>query len=113
VAEVKQKIFELCEGFKDRVTDGYIAEFFAEDKSGGTSGAIKSARTMMKNWDRYEIRVALSPGKDLIGKISNWSKKKFNVSFGVSALLREIRAGEIAEELRVVLAAIEDNEPFQ
>jgi len=49
----------------------------------------------------------------MIHKMSEWSNRKYGVSFNAVKLARELSESEIDEEIKFVLSAIESCEDFR
>jgi hypothetical protein len=62
--------------------------------------------------EKVEKRTGLVPGKAVLGKLSDWSKKTYGVSFGANALAKAFTAEEIELEMQDVLMAIQDGRSF-
>jgi hypothetical protein len=52
-------------------------------------------------------------GKGMLSQLAEWAKSTYGVSFGVTALAREINASEIPSELASVLTSIHEGKRFQ
>jgi hypothetical protein len=52
-------------------------------------------------------------GKEVIHKLSEWSNRKYGVSFNAVKLARELSESEIDEEVKSVLSAIENCDDFK
>jgi energy-coupling factor transporter ATP-binding protein EcfA2 len=110
--EIKAKLLEFCEDEKETVLDGIVAGLMAENHGLG-AGANKIARAQLApQWEDPNKRLTLVSGKSLLSDISAWSQKKFEVSFGASAVAKKFHANEVPQEVVSVLQAIEEGEAF-
>jgi len=111
IDQISDKIREIAEFNKDDVYDSFAESFLLQDRAGGSKTANRRARMYLDPiWSRNpDHRVS---GKTLLSGLSSWSKKKFGVSFGVSALLHALRREDLATEVVDVITAIEENEAF-
>jgi energy-coupling factor transporter ATP-binding protein EcfA2 len=112
VDQVSQVIFDFAGAMKDEVMDGFSSEFLAQNKAAGPAVANRSARSMMADWDDWDRRIALAPGKALFSKVSDWAQKTYGVSISTARLAKELTADEIDPEMRSVMTAIENREAF-
>lgn len=111
--EVARTIFALAGELEDEVMDGYIAEFYAQDRTGGPAQASKAARAHMTSvWGDFAGRLSVVSGKKLLARVSDWSQREFGVSLSAVRVARKLRPREIEKELELVLLAIETNQPF-
>jgi hypothetical protein len=111
--EIRQKILATAGEFKDTVMDGFANEFLAQDRAAGLARANSRARELLANWDEYETRLALAPGKALLSKLSNWAKTEFDASFNAPMLAGVFYPAEVPPEIRGVLTAIIEGESFR
>ena len=108
VLEVTNTIEELCELQKDGVTDAIGQELLARNRAAGFSAASALTRARMEqSWTDVRGKVAIVSGKQLLSDLSEWSKRKFNVSFGRMLVAEALHAEEVDSEVRKVMTAIE------
>ena len=93
--------------------DGFATEFLLRDRRSGLATANSRARELLADWDKYETRLALAPGKAVISKLSAWAKKEFDTSFNATILAGLFRTSEVPSEMRDVLTAILEGEPLR
>jgi len=75
--------------------------------------ATHSARERISaNWETMEGRLSLVSGKQLLGKLSQWTQANYGVPISPMGVARQLRRNEIADEVIAVLTAIENNGPF-
>ncbi len=64
---------------------------------------------MLENWNDLTGKLSMISGKAAISKLSEWSKDEFGVQVNSQVLARSINKNEIADEVRIVLTAFENN----
>jgi hypothetical protein len=112
VEDIHGELLRICDLEKDNVLDGLAAEIQAGDKKLGT-GAHRVAREQLKPlWDDPPNRLKLVSGKAAVSQLSTWAQREFGVSFGPVAIAKRFSIDEIPGEIRVVLAAVEETQPF-
>ena len=110
---ISEKLFEFAGEFENEVMDAFASEFLAENRAGGSAQANRSARERMsRGWDTAEGRLSLASGKQVLARLSQWTQEAHGVAISPVRIARELRLNEIANEIVVVLTAIENNEPF-
>jgi len=109
---VRHELDRIADDLKDTVLDAFAQECLARDRSGGVAAANRLAREQMAHWKDPNARLALVSGKEVIARLSDWSKRKFNVSFAPDAIASEMRRSEVPEELSTIITAIHDGEHF-
>jgi hypothetical protein len=110
---ISQKLFELAGELRDEIMDAYSAEFLAENRTGGPTQANRAARERMAaHWETPEGRLSLVSGKQVLGRLSEWTQLNYGVPISPMRIARELRQSEIAREIVDVLEAIENNQPF-
>lgn len=113
VEDVERAIDSICEGLKEDTADKLAHEIHIHNKANGIGYANKHARAKLDIvWQTREGRLSVVSGKDVLSKLSAWSKDKYNVSFGVSTISGEMRADDLADEIVKVLQAIETASNF-
>lgn len=102
-----QSIFEEC---KEDVHNNYATEIQNRDKSLTFKTASEKAKSIVNSkWNKPEYIV---PGKDVIKKLSSWSKHEFGISFNAFQLAKEFRDNEIVPEMNFIIRKIEQCEDF-
>jgi hypothetical protein len=110
LGDVERKMNEFAESLKDEVLDCYSDSFAQRDRGKGLKPANANAREIVnREWaaGRALHRV---PPKEILSKLSDWSKAKYGSSFSIGRLLQHLRREEIAEEVVEVITAIESND---
>jgi energy-coupling factor transporter ATP-binding protein EcfA2 len=112
VQDVKDEIDRIAENLKDEVFDSLCTEF-ATDRSLAAGTANKRARERVTQaWSCFDTRIGVIPGKQTISTLSEWSQKKFGVSFNATKLATFLQVDEIHPELAAVVEAIEGHQLF-
>lgn len=112
-AEVGEKLEEFADGLRLDTLNLVAAEYFEEDRKAGFGGANKQAlERIEKVWKTTAGKLAAVSGKEVVHRLAEWASKKFGVSLNAVKLAKELSASEIDEEIREVLTAIEEGEPF-
>lgn len=89
------------------------SEYFEEDRRAGFVGANKQAlERIEKAWTTAAGKLAAVSGKKVVHRLAEWTNEYFGVSLNAAKLSRELSREEIDDEIREVLAAIEDGKPF-
>lgn len=110
---IGQKLFEFAGTMRDEVTDAYSAEFLPENRAGGATQANRSARQRITpHWETVDGRLSVVSGKQLLGKLSEWTQANYGVPISPMGIARQLRRNEIADEVVEVLTAVENNQPF-
>ena len=111
---VAEKINALADAMKDHLVDALAAELRGYDPRHTAASAGRAARKRMKTaCGEPGGLVALVSGKKLMADLSAWSRRTFDAGFGPHAVANEMKAGEVAEEMTLVLNALEKGRPFQ
>jgi hypothetical protein len=112
VPELWDQIQCICDQFKDTVIDGLASEIQKRDRI-DLVGAIRRARErVLSTWSDPTKRIAQVPGKEVLGRISEWSQKRLGVAFGAPAIAAHMTKAEIPDEVKTVIEAIETGQPF-
>jgi hypothetical protein len=109
-AEVEEAIDAACEALRPDVIRGLADEYQRRHrKEGQVAGlaANEALRVVEAAWQQRESRIAIAPGKALMGHLSRWAKEKCGVSFGPHAIARELLPVEVPAEIRELLAQLE------
>jgi hypothetical protein len=110
--DITSEMLRICESEKDNILDGLAAEIQAVDRKLGT-GAHRVAREQLRPlWDDPQKRLSIASGKAVVSQLSAWAEREFGVSFGPVAIAKRFTVDEIPEEIRVILEAIEEAQPF-
>jgi hypothetical protein len=112
IEEVEAEIDRVTESLREEIFDNLCTEF-AKNKAlaGGTANKLAREK-ITKAWATPAGRLSLIPGKQVISKLSDWSKKHYDVSFGPTKLANSLSATEIDAEIKVVIEAVENREDF-
>ena len=105
---VHSKIDEIASELRDSVFDALSHEYLTSDRSGGVPRANQRARQKLdRAWRTIEGRYGIISGKQVITRLSEWSKQKFGVSFGPLRIAKEMRPNEVPAEMKTVIQSIE------
>ena len=114
ISEIAEKIDEIAIGMKDDTVDSLASELYVRNKKLDISTINKMAREVVEcAWKTPEGRLSIVSGKGMLASLSTWSKDQFGVSFSAIRIARTLQRHEIAEELTLVIRAIERGEPFE
>jgi hypothetical protein len=107
IADVEQELDAICEALKHDTIDALAQHYYNLDKAAGIGSANRKARTKTETaWKTAEGRLSIISGKEVLSRLSAWSKKNYGVSFGALGLAQQIRATELANEMIDVIRQI-------
>ena len=97
----------ICEEMKEP-TMLRIMDVYQRDNKGYS---ISKCKAMIEpdfkaNWDKSKLSIV--SGKEIISKLSNMCKEKFNVSFGATTIAAIMKNNEIDDEIKETLQQIEE-----
>lgn len=108
-SELLEAIDQICDDMYHEVL-GPILSHIAEENRIEHQKAYEKAREIMeKNWSSLDGKLTVVSGKNLLSKLSEWSKKNHSISFNSEKIARELRREEIFPEMVNVITAIEQN----
>ncbi len=111
--DIESKLHDIAEGLRLDALSLMASEFFEEDRKLGFSGANKLAMERLeKVWKTFDGKLAVISGKEAVHRLAGWANKQFGVSLNAVNLAKELTQSELAEEVRNILTAIEEGEPF-
>ena len=111
--EIAEAIAETVTDLLNSAQDCYVTEFLNADRAGGAAAASRKARAIIAHkCDGVRGSLGVVSGKELVSRLSVWSREKFNVSFGVNGLLRIMHRNEVDGELERVVLAMGQGRPF-
>ncbi|MGH9490147.1 MAG: ATP-dependent nuclease [Terriglobales bacterium] len=112
-AEIWRAMLQICEEERHATEDSLAAAIVQWDRSVEVSTANRRARARVAEcWGSEEGRLACTPGKVILGRLSDRFQQQLGFSFGAPAVARQLRADEIPPEMAAVLTAIEAGRPF-
>lgn len=112
-ADVQNRIDQIVDGLRANTVATIAEVLLANDKKAGLKAALFAAETnVASKWTDREARWGLVQGKEVFSSLSAWSQENYACAFGITAVVRAIRADEVVKELVSVLAAIERNVAF-
>ena len=113
LARVEAKVHEIVQSLEDAVLDGFSERFRVTDR-GRAALANQMARGRLGDVFTDPARALHRvSGKEVLRQVSSWLHEQFGRGVALRDILREIRPSEVPEEVRGVLQAIEDNQPFR
>lgn len=110
---ILEVMVSLADDLKLEMVDGIAEELCHLNRGLRAGGANKIARKIVDSRNSQERGlIDYVSGKTLLSRLSEWSKKELGASISPISLAREFREGEISEEIKSVIKAIEDLQPF-
>ncbi len=110
----ENKLDEIAERLRMDTFNAMATAFLDEDRSAGVAGANRKADARLNAlWKKNSGKFAAVSGKESIHKLSEWSSRKYGVSFNAVKLARELSESEIDEEVKSVVSAIESCDDFK
>lgn len=110
--EIMQKVGQISEDAKDDIIAS-MSDSLQKDLRCATKTAVSKAQKQVNaSWATWDGRLPILPGKDVLGKLNNWSQQTWGVPLHASRVAQELRSEEIADEIVAVLTAIQKGECF-
>ena len=104
---VRKKLESIASANKDGAFDAIAQEVLAENRAKGSKFANETARRRIDDaWKSLTGKLSVISGKLLLSGICSWSQNRFGVSLSARKIARELRAPEIASEVKDVIYAI-------
>lgn len=98
------KLDNLLEEFRNGVQDQIVEQMIRYKKGDAVSTCMASARNLMQEkWGSLDDKIAMVSGKEMISKINIWLKTEYQVSSSLDKMIKELKRGEIDEELVEIL----------
>lgn len=114
IDEIEKEIEKIILKRKNHIIDCYADSFLHGNKRGAATWANKQARRIVADaMSKRENQITIVSGKEVLRRLSNWSKNKYNVSFGVRAILKSLQVEDIPAEMRYVIDTIEAGNSFE
>ena len=111
--QISERIDEIAEELKPDVVRSYGSEFMVDNRYGGFNKASLAAEQHVSSkWADRETKWALLPGKEVIRKLSRWTKEQYGVQLGPLAIARAFEVDDIPPEIREIIELIKDRKPF-
>ena len=112
IEDVRKKIEDICNEFKDDVFDQISQEYQRIHRT-NLSTANKATRDIVEDrWGTADGKISLVSGKKVMSALSGWSKNTYDVSFSAMSIAREMVQDEINSEVAQVISAIEKSREF-
>lgn len=110
---VRARLEKIAETRKDEAFDAISQEVLSENRSKGAKFANESARKRIDEaWTSLDGKLSTISGKFILSKISEWAQSRFSAMLSARGLARELCQNEIAQEIQVVISAIEERREF-
>lgn len=114
VDTVRTVLDGISEQLKQPTTDAIAEYFHVENKAAGIAAANQKARDRVsETWVDLRGKLGAVSGKEVLARLSEWSKREHGVSLSLGAIARKFQPGEIDPELIKVVTAIERSQPFE
>jgi hypothetical protein len=111
--EVEAQIDSVCNILRNDTIDNFAQEFLNDDRARGVRWANRTARDLVdKAWATRAARIDVVPGKELISILCKWAQENYQASFGIGALIAEMKMDELDHEVRDVMLAMEAGSPL-
>lgn len=112
-AQILEVLDGIAEGLRMNAFNAIATAFLEENRQLGINGANKAAdQRLKKMWGTTSDKLCVISGKEILHRLNEWSKAKFDVSFSARRLARELSESEIDPEIKTVLGAIEAGANF-
>jgi hypothetical protein len=113
IAEITAQIDAIAENLRNEVLDSLSSSIQHRNRGMDAGTANKRARERMEeSWQKFDGRISAVPGKRALSSLSQWANENYGASFSCLRVASELRANEIAPELKSVLTSIEETELF-
>jgi hypothetical protein len=113
IAEVTRQLASIAEKLKEECIDGIAEVLITRRELKGLKAANGRARKLVSSvWKRSGGPLSIIGGKKVLSKLSAWTQAKFAVSLSAAGVARELTVGEIADEVKMVVSAIENRTVF-
>ncbi len=112
IEELRERILEICNEEIDTVIYGTAEVLLSRNRALGMTAHKVARERVEQAWSDPSRRIALAPGKSVLGKLSNWCQERYGTSFGAPAVARSFTVPEIPSEIAEVLEAIENVSPL-
>ena len=111
--EIEKQLLKIAEALKQDLVDCVATQIHSADRKLTVGTANQRARQAVeKRWTTTADRLGVVPGKEAFSLIARWVQETHGVSISAALVAHHIQVGEMPEELRAVLTAIERCEPF-
>jgi len=113
LGNVQAELDNIAEQLKEDLTDCLATHIQSYDRKITAGTANQRAREIIsKRWKTQSDRLGIICGKQALACISRWAEKMYKVSVGTMAIANDLTPNEIDDELRQVIAAIEETNEF-
>jgi hypothetical protein len=112
-SEIENKIEEIIDGLKSQTVSCFASEYYEEERRRGFAGANKLAFEKVEDaWTTLDAKLEIVCGKDVIHGLAEWARNESGVSLNAVKLAAELRPNEIDAEVKKVITALEERQPF-
>lgn len=108
---VQNKIGEIVEDLKETVQDGLGSEIEKQDRKLDFATVRQRASARMK--ELWKNPLEIIPGKELVKRLSIWTRKEYGVSIQALGIIPYFRPDEVPCEIKEVVAAIINGDTLQ
>ena len=114
VKAIEKEIDRVVDAMRDSpISDGVASEYFARNKKRGIASANRAARKLVASaWKSRDARWSMAPGKEVLSRLSDWSKAEYGVSFGPAQIARAMTPAEVDPEVAGVIRAVVAGRPM-
>lgn len=108
--EVAKQLELICDSLRED-TEGAIADAYQQrNRQKSPSTAMKRARSIAdESWTDLTGKLAIVSGKRVLSLMSAWAQSNFKVMLNAPNIVRHMRPTDVADEMREVVQAIEEN----
>jgi AAA ATPase domain len=111
--DIVERIDRVAEELQTEVVELIAEHGHQRNRGVGIRTHMQRAREFVANqWDSFEGRVSLLPGKRALGRLSELMRHEWGVSLSPGAVASAMQERDIADEIRGVLEAIERGRRF-
>ncbi len=113
VEMIETKLQEIAENMKQDVIDCVATDIQNAERKISVATANQKAREVTANrWRTAEERLGVIPGKRALSLITHWVQDEYKVTISGMRIAHQMLASELHLEIKRVLTAIEECEPF-
>jgi energy-coupling factor transporter ATP-binding protein EcfA2 len=113
LAQVESKLKQIAEDLKQEVVDCVATQIQSLDRKLSAATANQRARAVVaERWKSDEDCLGTVPGKEAFSRIARWVQDEYKVSVSGLLIAHHMLAREVCLEMKQVLTAIEECEPF-
>ena len=111
--ELQNIIEAICNELKKTVIDQYANQQSRKEKGKEIATVFREAeQSVEKNWNSWEYKIATVSGKELIKRLINLIKERYNIQLTMTMIAKEFKSQEISEEVVDIISKIENQKNF-